>query len=49
VACIKRDEQAGLADPGFAVTGHTRTGAVPGKSQISWVFAAPAADNTHKT
>src|SRR3954466_14215008 len=36
-------------EPGFAVTGHTRSGAVPGKPQISWVFAAAAADNTPKT
>jgi len=35
--------------PGFAVTGHTRTGAVPGKPQISWVFAAVAAENAQKT
>jgi pyrroline-5-carboxylate reductase len=35
--------------PGFAVTGHTRSGAVPGKPQISWVFAAAAADSTRKT
>jgi hypothetical protein len=35
--------------PGFAVTGHTWTGAVPGKPQMSWLFAAAAAENTPKT
>jgi hypothetical protein len=37
------------ARPGFAVTGHTRTGAVPGKPQMSWVFASGAAKSTQKT
>jgi hypothetical protein len=37
------------AVPGFAVTGHTRAGAVPGKPQFSWVFAAASAENTSKT
>jgi hypothetical protein len=41
--------QSWMARPGFAVTGHTRSGAAPGKPQISWVFAAAAAEKTQKT
>jgi len=36
------------ASPGFAVSGHTRWGMIPGKPQISWVFAVATADNTPK-
>jgi hypothetical protein len=41
--------QEAAIKPGFAVTGHTWTGAVPGKPQMSWLFAAAAAENTPKT
>ena len=34
--------------PGFAVSGHTRPGAIPGKPQISWVFAVASADKAPK-
>jgi hypothetical protein len=35
--------------PGFAVTGHTRPGATPGKPQFSWAFAVTTADNMRKS
>jgi hypothetical protein len=34
--------------PGFAVTGHTRRVAMSQKPQISWVFAATAAESAQK-
>jgi hypothetical protein len=46
---VQRTAEIRTGLPGFAVTGHTRTGAVLGKPQISWVFAAAAAKNTQKT
>jgi hypothetical protein len=37
------------AEPGFAVTGHTRGGSAPGKPRNCWVSAAASGRNGRKT